>query len=125
MTRLTDSGSSRSCSAVEPIRSAKTMVMILRLSEEGPREDEGFDGADVADEVISAPQSPQNFLFAGLSVPHCGHRFASAAPQSPQNFLPLGFSDWHTAQRIGSDCTQLRRIGSMPRSCPRRYGLVQ
>src|SRR5262245_9018367 len=50
----------------------------------------------------SAPQSPQNFLLAGLSAPHCGHRSSSAAPQSPQNFLPAGLSDWHAEQRIRS-----------------------
>jgi len=49
-------------------------------------------GEDFRTPFSSAPQSPQNFLFAGFSAPQCGHRFSSATPQSPQNLLPVGLS---------------------------------
>jgi hypothetical protein len=37
-----------------------------------------------------APQSPQNCLPDGLSLPQAGQIERSAAPHSPQNFLPSG-----------------------------------
>lgn len=45
--------------------------------------------------VREAPQSPQNFLPAGLSAPHAGHRCGSGAPQSSQKVLPSWIAAWH------------------------------
>src|ERR1700694_4777674 len=54
-----DSGSRRSPSSVEPTRSEKTTVTVLRTSRSPAA-------------VIAAPQARQNFAPLGFSWPHCG-----------------------------------------------------
>ena len=62
MTSRSDSGSSRSPSAVEPVTSVKRMVTVLRVSRAGE------DGAS------AAPQNPHSRKRAGFSSPHEGQR---------------------------------------------------
>ena len=38
--------------------------------------------------VSAAPQSEQNFLSGGFSVPQAAQRTGRGVPQSPQNFFP-------------------------------------
>jgi hypothetical protein len=40
--------------------------------------------------VRLAPQSPQNFVSAGFSLPQAGQQRDNAAPHCPQNLLPSG-----------------------------------
>src|SRR5262245_33550401 len=104
MTRLTDSGSSRSCSAVEPIRSAKTIVTTLRatvspalvaaLSAVTPRP------------ASETPQLRQNLAVGAHGLPHDGQRRSSRAPHSSQNAEPSGFSLLHVEQFIGESSDQ-------------------
>src|SRR5438477_267999 len=67
MTRLTDSGSSPSPSAVEPTTSQKTIVTVLRASD------------DASARTRAAPHSPQNLLVSGLAWPHARHEITCAA----------------------------------------------
>ena len=53
-----------------------------------------------AAEISVVPQSPQNLLSGGFSVPHFGQRAASLAPHLPQNFLSSGFSHLQARQSI-------------------------
>ena len=50
----------------------------------------------------AVPQSPQKPLFGGFSALQFGQLLADGAPQSLQNFLPAGLSLPHFVQRIGS-----------------------
>src|SRR5215471_9661457 len=91
MTSRSDSESSRSPRAVEPLRSQKRMVTSLRTSCGG------------AGGASSAPQKPQSRNFAGFASPHdeqmtlsgsagCGSTGVSAVPQKPQTRNLSGLS---------------------------------
>src|SRR5215467_11879913 len=85
------SGSSRSINSVEPLRSAKSAVTVLRSPSAtadgvadavcstglgiscGLEDDAGKGGAAVLADS-EPPQSPQNFFPAGLSLPHFEQR---------------------------------------------------
>src|SRR5881397_1126578 len=77
MKRRTDSASSRSCSAVEPTRSAKTIVTTLRAA-----------ASSTALAAREPPQASQNWASGLPSAPHAGQRRASDLPQPPQNRAP-------------------------------------
>src|SRR5262249_453126 len=77
MIRLTDSGSRRSWSEVDPIRSAKTMVTTLRAT---------LSRAGTVERAV--PQASQNRASASLSAPQAGQRGASDVPQALQNRAP-------------------------------------
>src|SRR5215468_5722654 len=96
MTRLTDSGSRRSCSDVEPIRSANTMVTILRtsaLSAAGALRLGASTGLRTGSVRVAsdAPQAMQNRASPSFSVPHARQRGASGVPQPAQNRAIGGF----------------------------------
>jgi hypothetical protein len=75
-----DSGSSRSCSDVDPIRSAKTMVTVFRTSTAG---------AGLA--ASACPARRHRTRAPGRpSAPQAGIARASPAPQPSQNGLPIG-----------------------------------
>src|SRR5262245_62657335 len=84
----TDSASSRSWSAVEPIRSAKTTVTILRAS--------AFSGAGGR---RPAPQASQNLAAGRTSPTQPGHLRTSGAAHSSQNLAPARLS-WLQAEQI-------------------------
>ncbi len=73
-----------------------------------------FSGPGVGEQVAAdeTPQSPQNRLVSGFSVPHLGHRLASGAPRSPQKRLWSGFSEPQFEQRI-----HVFRQGVIPLLC--------
>src|SRR5436309_11943531 len=77
MKRRTDSASRRSCSAVDPTRSAKTIVTTLRAA-----------ASSTALATREAPQASQNCASGLPSAPHAGQRGASGLPQPPQNRAP-------------------------------------
>src|SRR4051794_2325764 len=78
MSVRTDSGSIRSPSAVDPVRSLKRVVTVLRVGA-GPG----------AGRVSSGePHESQNFAPDGSSTPHDGQRGASGAPHPMQNRAP-------------------------------------
>src|SRR5262249_24876029 len=89
MTRLTDSGSSRSWSAVEPMRSAKTIVTTFRVpvSSVGPALRTGSAGA-----ASEAPQALQKREPDGLSAAQLGQRGESGAPHPLQKRADWGFA---------------------------------
>src|SRR5262245_34102702 len=84
----TDSASRRSCSAVEPIRSAKTTVTTLRASVFG-----------TAGAATLAPQASQNLAAGRRSPPQLAQCRTRGAAQSSQNFAPERFS-WLQAEQI-------------------------
>src|SRR5215510_12298237 len=102
MTRLTDSGSSRSCSDVEPIRSAKTMVTTLRASALSFASALRLGSTRGARDV---PQAPQKRWSAGLACPHAAHARASAVPHPPQKRFSAGFSRPQAVQVMTGETT--------------------
>src|SRR5215471_16724814 len=85
------SGSRRDASGVEPTRSQNSTVSCRRSADDiGPagRGDAVSAGAPDARMVSAAPQSEQNFLSGGFSVPQAVQRTGRGVPQSPQNFFP-------------------------------------
>src|SRR5262245_4016690 len=99
MKRRTDSASRRSWSAVEPIRSANTIVTVLRAAV--------FSAAAAGEAASGAPHSPQNFMPGVDSVPHAGQRAASGCPQPPQKRWPGGFASPQLVQFTASFRAQL------------------
>src|ERR1700752_3007924 len=89
MKRRTDSASRRSCIAVEPTRSAKTIVTILRAVAASSTERAG--GATLGAAASEVPQESQNLASARHSAPHAGQRGASGFPQPSQNRAPVRF----------------------------------
>src|SRR6185503_6071482 len=92
MTRLTDSGSRRSWSPVEPMRSANTIVTTLRASV--------FSAGRGASD---APHASQNFRPAGLVVPQPPQTadFTSGAAHSLQKRAPSRLSAPQAEQVMG------------------------
>jgi hypothetical protein len=96
MTLRRSSGSRRAPSAVDPTRSAKTMVSCRRSAPEAARRGGAGEGAAGWEPSpvrspgppCGAPQSLQNFFPGGFSAPHDRHVHGRAAPQSPQNRFP-------------------------------------
>src|SRR5262245_32688931 len=108
MKRRTDSASRRSWSAVEPTRSAKTMLTTLREAVSG--------GVCAAARVaIAAPQASQKRAFGGLSAPHAVQRGASEAPQPPQKRAPAAAVHPQLAQTMGDPSTRPSVLLSLPR----------
>src|SRR5207247_10878151 len=90
------------CSAVEPIRSAKTTVTTLRASRPsalGLRPSARL-GTGAGSATRETPQAPQNFAVAGTSTPQLPHRRANVAPHSSQKRLVAGLSWPHDWQSI-------------------------
>src|SRR5262249_157916 len=100
MTRLTDSGSSRSWSGAEPMRSAKTIVTTFRVpvSSVGPALRTGSAGG-----ASEAPQALQKREPDGLSAAQLGQRGESGAPHPLQKR-----ADWEFAW------LQLRHFITLP-----------
>src|SRR6185369_4308561 len=102
MNERTDSGSRRSCSAVEPARSANRIVTILRASDCGvgtaawPALMIGG-AACLGGPPIGVPHSLQKREPGGGVTPQPGHAIASLAPQSLQKADPAGGSWPHCA----------------------------
>src|SRR5580765_1824871 len=101
MNERTDSGSRRSCSAVEPARSAKRIVTILRASDCGVAT--GASRAAMLDggAPIGVPHSLQKREPGGGVAPQPGHATVSIAPQWLQKTDPAGGSWPHCAQVMG------------------------
>lgn len=97
MTSRKSSGSSRAPIAVDPTTSMNMTLSSLR-SGEGATTATG--GAARGITPRGAPQSPQNRLSAGLSLPHVPHRHGRGVPQSPQNFRSFATTAPHRAQII-------------------------
>src|SRR6267378_1928004 len=96
------SGSSASISAVDPFRSAKSAVTVLRSPSVISPADwlaltlmpvvsslRAFFGS--AADPNAVPHSWQNFALAGLAEPHFGQRPLNDSPHSMQNFAPATF----------------------------------
>src|SRR5262245_49639983 len=103
MNARTDSGSRRSCSAVEPARSAKRIVTTLRASDRGAAGWESRAGGTANAGAVTvgpsvAPHSLQKREPGGGVAPQLGQASASRAPHSLQNVDPAGGVDPHRAQ---------------------------
>src|SRR5262249_54815963 len=94
----TDSASSRSCSAVEPIRSAKTTVTILRATTPARATSRPTFGTGSGAATREAPQAPQNRWSGGFTWVQAGQARASEPPQAPQKRLAAGFALPHDGQ---------------------------
>ena len=97
MKRRADSASRRSCSAVEPARSANTIVTTLRALD--ATRGEGLRGwplardpepPDAVTPCIAAPHSRQNFAAGGSSVPQLAQRGAIGVAALEAELRPLG-----------------------------------
>jgi Adenylate and Guanylate cyclase catalytic domain/Double zinc ribbon len=90
----TDDASSRSCSAVEPIRSAKTTVTTSRASRPSARRPRPSTplGTGSGRAARVAPQALQKREPGGLSAPQPAQRGASRAPQALQKRDVSGFA---------------------------------
>src|SRR5207249_4101534 len=79
----------RSCSAVEPTRSAKTIVTTLRAA-----------ASSTALAAREPPQASQNLRPPGLGAPQLGQAtgFTSGAAHSPQKRAPSRLSAPHAGQ---------------------------
>ena len=87
MTRRLDSASRRSCSDIEPIRSAKTTVTSFRaiaFSAASPRR--------------RAPHAWQKRVSLSQGAPQAGQRGARGVPQPPQKRASAGFARPQVAQ---------------------------
>lgn len=91
-----DSASRRSCSAVEPARSAKTIVTTLRAPAASATP------APNAASATGAAHSSQNFAVGRSSEPQPEHNRLSGAAHCSQNFAPGRFSCPQAPQFIGS-----------------------
>src|SRR5215470_8067995 len=109
MKRRTDSASRRSWSDVDAMRSAKTMVTVLRAAASS-----GVSAGRARSEV---PQLRQNFAGGGHALPHDGQCRSSAAPHSPQNEDPIGLSCWQAGQFmvVVADNPQYRLLATQGR----------
>jgi len=66
------------------------MTVSWRRSAAGEAEDDARSSGTLPGRPVTAlPQSPQNRLSGGFSLPQALHNHGSGDPQSPQNFLPL------------------------------------
>src|SRR5215831_11395221 len=101
MTRRADSGSRRSCSDTEPMRSAKTTVTSLRAI-----------ALSTTGRVSEAPQALQNRASGGLAVPHAAHAGARAAPQALQKRADSGLM-WPQLVHVIAELQSARR-GCVP-----------
>ena len=93
MKRRADSGSRRSCSAVDPTRSANTIVTVLRVSAigVGPMRWTPLAFDSLRAPLVGAPHSSQNLAVGRSSAPQLEHPRLSGAAHSSQNFAPGRF----------------------------------
>src|SRR5262245_36348848 len=94
MKRRADSASSRSCSAVEPARSAKMTVTTLRV----PSASAAGPGTGTGAARVAAPHSSQNFAAARRWAPQLAQARGRGAAHSSQNLAPERFSCWQRGQ---------------------------
>jgi hypothetical protein len=98
--------STRRGDPVEPLRSAKRTVTVLRTAA-----DTGAGTGVAGVPARAVPHSPQNFSLGSTSVAQPGHRRARAAPHSTQKRFPSRFSKPQCAHSIGG-CPRSTKSGS-------------
>src|SRR5262249_10333495 len=115
-----DSASRRSCSAVEPTRSAKTIVTTLRA----PAASAGAPTDDAALAPVAVPHSSQDFAVGRSPPPQLAQACLSGAADSSQNLAPARFSCWQPGQVTRRILPVLLQLDGSRRNGERRFDQV-